>query len=694
MKHILMKRIKKHRVVLMGRWLFTIALSMLLITLPSGCTDDNTCNGNKTSNTGDTYIHLNVSTADVLSRASNSEENTSSKESTSSEENIINKESQTHSLRVWAFNSDTQQEDDYPLSYKEERNLSKNSQHSLSIKIPRQSGGKELKHIDLFILANAESGSTLGGEYNKKMITRKELQEAKFTQHFIIDENTGKPLTTSVPEAGLPISRIVTQISVEDGKTLNIPLLRGVFKMHFWFTKDEDGLAKDAEVTRIELDENHLTWGGYVFPDAAPYADLATKGLKASGTLEYIKAKAIPDSTIAYYNETDHPISGTIFYKKSKNSEERKVTFTYPAGTAIRNHELRVKGHFDATGELQLKYEIVPWTTKDVYVETKDLRFLNVYPQQLLMKNVDSNNEATFFASDACTVEIKDVYYYDKKNQKQTLSPGNSQYPTLTLEGTKSGKLKISSPIPTNKTVKYIQARIQLSGTSLYKDILIKQYPLEYAQNIVGLYSTRSTDGWVRKDKEGGTYQDYAFKNGRDTLYGYTAKIYKDGDIKYYKGGNSIGGSSYNSNNLMYVIQITSTNGKYVIAHPKLKADGTSDDHVVSPAFMIASQLGAVLAGGFDAESAIEHSKTYREVAADGTIYDNWRLPTKEEIAIIIEYQGKANSPIDNVLTGQYYRTLSKETVATGIKGANGGYFVRCIRDLTPEEVTKLEQNK
>lgn len=688
MKRILMTHIKKHQVRLMGRWLFSVATSMLFLSLLSGCTDDQTCNGNKTSANGDTYIHLNVSTADVLSRANSNEENTAS------EENITSEESQIHSLRVWAFDSDSPQENDYPLSYKEEKNLSKNSQHSLSIKIPRQSGGKELKHIDLFILANAESGSTLGGDYNKKMITRKELQDTKFTQHFIIDENTGKPLTTSVPATGLPISRMVTQISVVDGQTLNIPLLRGVFKMHFWFTKDEEGLAKEAEVTRIELDESHLAWGGYVFPEAAPYIDLATKGLKASGKLDYIKTKAIPDSTVAYYNETDQPLSGTIFYKKSKNSEERKATFTYPAGTAIRNHELRVKGHFDATGELQLQYEIAPWTTKDINVETKELSFLNVYPQLLLMKNVDSNDEATFFASDACKVEIKDVYYYDKKNQKQTLSPSNNQYPTIMLEGTKSGKLKISSSIPTNKTVKYIQARILLNGTNLYKDILIKQYPLEYAQNIVGLYSTRSTDGWVRQDKEGGTYQDYDFKDRDNTVYGYTAKIYKDGDIKYYKGGKSIGGSSYNSNNLMYVIQITSTNGKYVIAHPKLKTDGTSDDHVVSPAFMIASQLGAVLAGGFDAETAIEHSKTYREVAADGTVYDNWRLPTKEEIAIIIEYQGKANSPIDNVLTGQYYRTLSKETVATGIKGANSGYFVRCIRDLTPEEVSKLEQNK
>ena len=680
MKRILMKRIKRHRVMLMGRWLFYIAISLLLVPLVSACTDDS-CPSSGAAQNGETYIHLNVSTAGILSRANATEE--------------ADAESEIKSLRVWAFDSEATGDDAYPVSYKEEMNLSKNSQHSFSIKVPRLSGGKELKHIDLFILANAESGSTLAGDYNKKMITRKELQEAKLTQLFTIDESTGKPLTTSVPSSGLPISRYVTQIAVDESKTLSIPLLRGVMKMHFFFTKETEGLAADAEVTRIELADNALSWGGYAFPDAAPYDDLATKGLKASGTQDYIGAKANPDSTVVYYNETNKPISGTIYYKKHPSAEERKANFTYPAGSAIRNHELLVRGHFDGSGDLQLKYDILPWTTSNINVETKDLSYLNVYPQLLLMKNVESNEEATFFASDACTVEIKDVYYYDKKNQKQMIPlTDTKQYPSITLDGSKSGRLKISSPIPTNKTVKYIQARIKLNGSSLYKDVLIKQYPLEYAQNIEGLYSTRSTNDWVRQGKEGGTYQDYVFQSGRNILYGYTAKIYKDGDIKYYKGGNSIGGSSGNSNNLMYVIQITSTNGKYVIAHPKLKADGTSDDHVVSPAFMIASQLGAVLSGGFDAESAIEHSKTYREVAADGTIYDNWRLPTKEEIAIIIEYQGKADSPIDNVLTGANYRTLSKETVATNIKGANSGYFVRCIRDLTPEEVAKLEQNK
>ena len=750
MKRILMKRIKRQRVRWLGRWLFylhsvaALIASFFLISALTSCMDDD-CES--ASNSSDTYIHLNVSTAALQSRGTTRVSDALSRAngtpSRASDENPANPytESDIHSLRVWAFNSDITDEGAYPVSYKEEVNLSKNSQHSISMKIPRKSGGTELKHIDLFILANAESGSTLAGEYSKKQITRKELQGAKFTQSFTIDETSGKPITTSVPKEGLPISRVVTNISVDDYKqdnALNIPLIRGISKLHFFFARKAEGFANEAEITRIELAENTLTYGGYVFPGAAPYTELATKGLKASGTLDYIPTKAqldgIPASGImavenpedyrrgdkedaaaymarleeagilshdlAYYNETDRPLTGTIYYKVYQTGEEHSATFTYLAGTAIRNHELVVYGYFNAEGHLELNYQIIPWVIDDINVETKDLNYLNVYPNLVFMRNVDSNEEVNFFASGACSVEISEVYYYDKNNSKQSINKSsssrpNSQYPTITLDGTKSGKVSISSPIPTNKTVKYIRFRVKLSGSSEYREVLVKQYPLEYAQNIVGKYSSRSTVGWVSDKKNGGTYQDYEFWSGMWHYYGFDAKIYKNNDIKYFYGGNDYSSESTgNKNNLMYVIQITSTNGKYTIAHPKLKADGSSDDHVVSPAFMIASQLGAVRSGGFNADKAITHSRTYREVAEDGTIYDNWRLPTEEEIKIIIEYQGKADSPIDDVLTGANYRTLNKTTVATGISGANSGNFVRCVRDLTPEEIAKLEQSK
>lgn len=244
--------------------------------------------------------------------------------------------------------------------------------------------------------------------------------------------------------------------------------------------------------------------------------------------------------------------------------------------------------------------------------------------------------------------------------------------------------------MPDNLTVKFIKLTIK-SG-NLSKTLTIKQYPLEFAQNITGWYSSRSTSGWITPNNQRRkTYCDYRIDWNN---YGYYAKYYADGYVRYLggnKNGDDVNGLT---NNRMYVIQVKSTNGKYSIGHPKLASDGSSPDQVVSPAFMIASQLGAVRSAGFNSTTAIQHCKTYREVGTDGTVYDGWRLPTNKEVNIIIDYQGDSNSPIDVVLAGSHYRTLSKETQATGISGDNNEAFVRCVRDLTPAEIERLEQQK
>lgn len=37
------------------------------------------------------------------------------------------------------------------------------------------------------------------------------------------------------------------------------------------------------------------------------------------------------------------------------------------------------------------------------------------------------------------------------------------------------------------------------------------------------------------------------------------------------------------------------------------------------------------------------------EVAQDGTVYDDWRLPTRAELEIIMEFQYKENAAMDEV---------------------------------------------
>jgi hypothetical protein len=147
----------------------------------------------------------------------------------------------------------------------------------------------------------------------------------------------------------------------------------------------------------------------------------------------------------------------------------------------------------------------------------------------------------------------------------------------------------------------------------------------------------------------------------------------------------------------MYVIQITSTSDKYALGRPVLDGNYQSQDKVASPAFMIASQLGAVSTTD-DPIVASTHCGTYMEVGTDGTRYVGWRLPTKQEIEVIIGYQdGTYTSGITmvTVLGGQYYWALDGTTayVSTGSGGSTNTGFVRCVRDLSVEEVEQLNNS-
>ena len=152
----------------------------------------------------------------------------------------------------------------------------------------------------------------------------------------------------------------------------------------------------------------------------------------------------------------------------------------------------------------------------------------------------------------------------------------------------------------------------------------------------------------------------------------------------------------------MYVIQISSTSEGYIMGRPILGNPNQylSQDDVVSPAFMIASQLGAVtpFTGNNAATNAAAHCSRYMEVATDGTRYTGWRLPTPDEISVITRYQqGTINGvtisdanyrAMTPVLTGNTYWSLTGNAVSTGM--GEGGPYLRCVRDLSATEVDHL----
>ena len=380
-------------------------------------------------------------------------------------------------------------------------------------------------------------------------------------------------------------------------------------------------------------------------------------------------------------------------------------------------------------------YDVLPWSdggTTDIDANTS---YLMVTPKVVYMKNVNEDMSVTYKSSSPVKILSKKVYYIDNEGNTEVYSEGYKEtiikkekvwvsgflgfgghyeyrvkeeipfypYPTkMELQNEKDGvnlggKIAINSPIPQNRFSKYIVLTLE-NAEGKQATVKYKQSPLIETQNFFGDYSSRSKDGWAYRTAAGqNVYNSYTY----DYNGGYQAKYYENSYIRSFYDDTSFDNLK---NNRMYIIQVSSTkDSKYNIAHPNIdKSTGYTNDEVVSPAFMIASQLGAVRSADFNQSRAKTHCETYREVKKENSkqvIYDGWRLPTKTEIQFIVDFQqesyknnkGKTKQPIKPVLEGANYYTLNNETVATGVESGNE-VFVRCVRDLTPAQVEELDK--
>lgn len=380
-------------------------------------------------------------------------------------------------------------------------------------------------------------------------------------------------------------------------------------------------------------------------------------------------------------------------------------------------------------------YDVLPWSdggTTDIDANTS---YLMVTPKVVYMKNVDTDMSVTYKSSSPVKILSKKVYYIDNEGKTEEYFEGYKEtiikkervwvsgflgfgghyeyrvkeeipfypYPTkMELQKEKDGenlggKIAINSPIPQNRFSKYIVLTLE-NAEGKQATVKYKQSPLIETQNFFGDYSSRSKDGWAYRTAAGqNVYNSYTY----DYNGGYQAKYYENSYIRSFYDDTSFDNLK---NNRMYIIQVSSTkDSKYNIAHPNIdKSTGYTNDEVVSPAFMIASQLGAVLSANFDQSGAKTHCETYREVKKENgkqVIYDGWRLPTKTEIQFIVDFQqesyknnkGETKQPIKPVLEGANYYTLNNKTVATGVESGDE-VFVRCVRDLTPAQVEELDK--
>lgn len=420
----------------------------------------------------------------------------------------------------------------------------------------------------------------------------------------------------------------------------------------------------------------------------------------------------------------------SIPVRNPKETKSLERNYIYTANATVTS--LGSSSDITYGDAMNLVYDVQKWTKgEETTINTGDQKYLLVSPTFMIMKNQKFDNSTIkFYGSGECTVETSEIYYYDKDGKKQSCS--GSQYFKASAEYAKGhselkdkGTIVIGDAKNPNAndfvplSVKYIKIKVTCDGVEDPVYVTIKQYPLEYIQGIAGWYSTKDelntyeTTFWG--DRYTGTTVGIDWQKDR-TLHSkekgseddhFTAKVKEEGDYYIYEYyDNDVRGgyqatkkrsSTGKSNNRMYVVQITNTpqNSKYKIGHVTNIDKNTklSSEDVVSPAFMLASQLGTVTAftDENDGKNASEHCDKYIEVRKDGKKYTDWRLPTASEIGVITNYQYKTNqNVIDVVLAGGSYWALNGKQVTANTNNYNKGY-VRCVRDLSPDEVKELE---
>lgn len=402
------RKICANQLTSMMKGIAALTPTLLLTLMFTSCMSDGYTD--TAAGKSDTYINLNVSTPTAQARANApAGSTTGTSGAPGQDETSPNppEEEKIYSIRVWAFKSDTD-ENAAPIGFKAETGLNETGSHQVSMKLLRKAAG-DLDNIDLFILLNAESIRVLN-DNNCNRMTRKELNAATFNSNFGIKPD-GSPQATEVSEKGLPISRVITDINVNNhiaeketeaaANPVSVPLVRAVSKLHFFFARKTGENTKSVTVTKIEVNGETLTAASPVFPEAAKDAEKDNNGLTGNFTgLTYLTKNLIfgdiatdqikpvddPKTYIrqpgekaqdymdrlsylqegckSYLRETDKTITGKIYFKSNEAVAERSVVFKIP--DAYRNHELVVYGYFsgEAFLDLNLQYYVADWNEK------------------------------------------------------------------------------------------------------------------------------------------------------------------------------------------------------------------------------------------------------------------------------------------------------------------------------------------
>lgn len=307
--------------------------------------------------------------------------------------------------------------------------------------------------------------------------------------------------------------------------------------------------------------------------------------------------------------------------------------------------------HIDYDGDTgYLKWQIAKWTQgEDTYVKGDKASFLVVYPTQLDLKDPmdwgTANQCIDWFAS--CPIfqqPEKEGYYFDKYGKKivdNNLAGQIISQSDKSVSDDNRGKIDIHGNKP-EYTINYINFLVKTNDGSKSQKVNVRKYPAIYSLNVANAEAS---------DKQ-------------------------------------------NTQNRLYTLQFTTNQGigGYTIAKPQLDSEKKSTDKTVSPALIMASARHSNETAGSN-EEARKYCQSYSEKATtlkgETLNMHGWRLPTADEVTLINQLANNNNVVDSQILSNAYYWTLDGTKAA--FNGAGNSTYVRCVHDLTLEEIEKIE---
>lgn len=307
--------------------------------------------------------------------------------------------------------------------------------------------------------------------------------------------------------------------------------------------------------------------------------------------------------------------------------------------------------HIDYDGDTDyLKWAIAKWTQGgDTYVKGDKASFLVVYPTQLDLKDPmdwgTANQCIDWFAS--CPIfqqPEKEGYYFDKYGKKivdNNLAGQIISQSDKSVSDDNRGKIDIHGNKP-EYTINYINFLVKTIDGSKSQKVNVRKYPAIYSLNVANAEAP---------DKQ-------------------------------------------NTQNRLYTLQFTTNQciSGYAIAKPQLDSENKSTDKTVSPALIMASARHSNETAGSN-EEARKYCQSYSEKATtlkgETLNMHGWRLPTTDEVTLINQLANNNNVVDSQILSNAYYWTLDGTKAA--FNGAGNSTYVRCVHDLTLEEIEKIE---